>query len=55
MYLVIQNGNDKNWEFSATKTQGFPWGSSRTAVTRGISVWSKPFIVEPENGKKVSV
>jgi len=53
--LVTQNGSDENWEFSTTKTKGFSWGSSRTAVTRGISVWSKPFIIEPEEGKKVSV
>jgi len=53
--LVTQNGSDDNWGHLPTTTKGFPWGQSRTAVTRGISVWSKPFIVEPEKGKKVSV
>jgi len=53
--LVTQNGSDDNWEFSATKTKGFPWGRGDDTITQGISVWSKPFIIEPEKGKKVSV
>ncbi|KAF6033247.1 hypothetical protein EB796_008445 [Bugula neritina] len=30
---------------------GVPWGKSEEAVTEGISVWSKPFIIEQERVK----
>ena len=30
------------------------WKQGRESVTQGIWMWSKPFVVQTENGKKVS-
>ncbi|KAF6038091.1 hypothetical protein EB796_003600 [Bugula neritina] len=48
-----KNGEDGDWESSKTQTSGFPWGMSEEPITKGISVWSKPFIIEPREGEQV--
>lgn len=42
-----------DWLNEDDTIEGFEWRNGTDAVTHGIQIWSKPFIVESESEGKV--
>uniref|UniRef100_K1R576 Atlastin n=1 Tax=Magallana gigas TaxID=29159 RepID=K1R576_MAGGI len=52
-YLKAEMSDD--WLNEDDTIEGFEWRNGTDAVTHGIQIWSKPFIVETESEGKVAI
>lgn len=44
---------DAHWLNEDDLIKGFEWRNGTDAVTRGIHIWSKPFLLESQSNGKV--
>ena len=51
--LLPQHGSDDGWKQSTNLVSGVNWAKSKTAVTLGIWMWNRPFILTGWTGDKV--
>ena len=51
--MISQNGSDDGWKQSTNLVSGVNWAKSKTAVTLGIWMWNRPFILTGWTGDKV--
>ena len=51
--MISQHGSDDGWKQSTNLVSGVNWAKSKTAVTLGIWMWNRPFILTGWTGDKV--
>lgn len=51
---LLQHGNDEGWETSDAPISGMTWQRSQKAVTVGMWMWNKPYIITRSDGVQVS-
>jgi len=54
-FISFQNGTLEGYKSSNNEIKGVNWAQSKTAVTLGIWIWSKPFMIRRPTGEQVGM
>ena len=55
MIIVLSQFPNSEWRNCGMKIKGISWAKQESAVTHGITIWTKPFIVTTPSLGKVSI